>query len=89
VKYLRVVIEGETYLSLAAIAECYACEAEWMHEVYQYGLLGRGRVVDEEILVSTCVLDRVADVVRLSLYHGVALGTLAVLLEPEREWEEV
>ncbi len=88
-KHLRVIIEGEGYLSLAAIAECYACEVEWVREVYEYGLLGRGRVVGEEILLSTCVMDRVADVVRLSVYYGVSLGALDLLLEPEREWDEV
>lgn len=80
---VRVIIEGEAYLSLAAIAECYACQVEWMVEVYEWGLLGRGRVVGEEILISTCLLDRVADVVRLNVYHGVGLSALALLLEPE------
>lgn len=88
-KYLRVLIEGETYLSLTAVAECYDCEVEWMLEVYRFGLLGRGRVVGEEIVVCARVLDRVAEVVRLSLYHGVGLGALALLLQPEREWDEV
>lgn len=88
-KHLGVIIEGETYLSLAAIAECYCCEVDWVHEVYQHGLLGRGRVVGEEILLSTCVLDRVADVVRLSVYHGVGLGAVALLLTPDLEWDEV
>lgn len=86
---VRVVIDGETYLPLAALAECYECRLEWMIEVYETGLLGRGRVVGGQVLISTCLLDRVAEVVRLNLYHGVGLAVLALLLEPDLERDEL
>jgi hypothetical protein len=79
-------IEGEAWLSLEAISECYECELSWVREVYDAGLLGAGRTVSGEVVLRVTVLDRVADIVRLSRYQGLGLETIVALIgtAPER-----
>jgi len=75
-------IEGEIHLRIEDLSECYACEASWLRQAYEFGLLGRGRVHHGEVVLSVRCLDRVAEVVRLGHHHGFALETIAVVLGP-------
>jgi hypothetical protein len=81
----RVVIEGESYITLEGIAECYQCELTWVREVYAIGLLGSGRPVEKSIALHVSVLDRVADVLRMSVHLGVDLAVVAALLEVDED----
>ena len=77
---LRIRIEGETYLTLEAISECYGCEVAWLREAYGFGLFGGGRVHAGTLVLHVTVLDRVAEVVRLSRYQGLGFEAILVLL---------
>lgn len=77
---VRICIEGESYLTLEAISECYACEVTWMREAYQVGLFGRGVVRGDDLLLSVRLLDRVAEVVRLGRHHGLGFEVIALLV---------
>lgn len=78
---VRITIEGETYITLEGVAECYECEITWLREVYDLGLLGHGRTVEQSIAIELSKLDRVADVIRMSVYQGIDLVVVAALLE--------
>lgn len=73
-------IQGETYLSLERIGECYECEISWLMEAYEFGLLGDGFDYGGVLVLHVTVLDRVADVVRLSRYQGLRFEAIVVLL---------
>ena len=77
---VRISIEGESYLTLEAISECYACEVTWMREAYQVGLFGLGVVHGDDLLLSVRLLDRVAEVVRLGRHHGLDFEVIALLV---------
>jgi len=79
----RLVIEGEAYITLEGIADCYQCELSWVREVYEIGLLGHGRPVDDDVALHVSILDRVADVLRMSVYLGVDLTVIAALLDQD------
>jgi len=76
----RIFIEGETYLTLEAIGECYECEVSWLREAYESGLLGGGRTYSGSVVLRVTVLDRVAEVIRLSRYQGLGFEAIVVLL---------
>jgi len=80
-KLVRITLEGESYITLEGVAECYQCEVAWLREVYEFGLLGRGQVVQERIVIQSRMLDRVAEVIRMSIYQGVDLAAVAVFLD--------
>lgn len=83
---VRVVhLEGEMYLTLETIGECYECEIAWLREAYEFGLLGGGRMVYGTLVLSVTVLDRVAEVVRLGRYQGFGFETIVVLLGADVE----
>jgi len=77
---VRIHIEGESWLTLEAISECYGCEVAWLQEAYEFGLLGNGRVHLGQVLLRVVVLDRVADLVRLGVYQGLTFETMAAML---------
>jgi len=79
----RIVIEGESYLSLETIADCYHIEVVRLREAYGLGLLGHGRDHGGTIVVATRHLDRVAEIVRLHVYHRLDLDVIGELLPPE------
>jgi len=81
---IRVTIEGESYITLEGVAECYECEYRWVREVYEFGLLGSGVRYDDTTVVLTSMLDRVAEIRRLHVYHGVDLSAVAALLRRQR-----
>ena len=78
---VRVIIEGESYMTLEGVAECYQCELGWLREVYEFGLLGDGRRVDRSIAIELAMLDRVADVLRMTVYQGIDLAVVAVIFD--------
>lgn len=80
----RITIEGESYLTLHGIAECFSCEVAWVEEVYALGLLGSGRSANGEIVVMSSLLDRVAEIRRFNVYYGVHLTAVSFLLERRR-----
>jgi len=80
-KHVRVTIEGEEHISLEGVAECYECEVTWLVEVYNLGLLGPGRIVEETVVIQSQMLDRVAEVIRMSVYQGIDLAVVAAVLD--------
>ncbi len=78
--HVRIVIEGESYLTLEAISECYSCEVRWMREAYDVGLFGRGRTHSGDLVLSVRLLDRVAEVVRLGRHQGLDFEVIALLV---------
>ena len=77
---LLVRIEGETYVTLEAISQCYQCEVQWLQEVYEAGLFGGGRRYEGTVVFHVTLLDRAAEVVRLHRYQGLGLDAIVVLL---------
>ncbi len=78
--YELIHIEGEAYVTLETISRCYECELEWVIEIYDYGLLGRGRSVDSGLAVPASILDRVATIWRLQRHQGLDFMHIEVLL---------
>ena len=77
---LRIVVEGESYLSLEAVSECYDCGTAWLRDAYDFGLLGGGRLHRGDLFLHVTVLDRVAEVWRLHHYEGLAFEAILVVL---------
>lgn len=75
-----VVIRGELFLTLEAVANCYRVEARWMHEVYELGLLGAGEPAEESVAIPARKLDRVAEILKLHFHQGVNLEGIALLI---------
>lgn len=74
---------GGRYLTLSVVAECYAVEVRWVREVYEYGLLGSGRLEGGEPAIASVMLERVAVIRRLQLQAGLNLEGVALLLDDE------
>jgi hypothetical protein len=83
VSRVRITIEGESYVTLEGIAQWYQCELSWVREVYGYGLLGSGRTVAETTAIHVSMLDRFADVLRMSVYQDIDLAVIAALFASE------
>ncbi|MFN2378162.1 MAG: hypothetical protein ABR538_16645 [Candidatus Binatia bacterium] len=83
---VRIFIDGQSYLSLEAISQCYECEITWLREAYEFGLLGGGVLHEDTLLLHVTVLDRVAEVVRLSRYQGLGFEAIVVLLGETSSW---
>jgi len=75
-----VVVRGQRFVSLETVAECYEVEVAWVREVYDFGLLGPGEVVEGTIAVAAAMLERMAEIRRLTLIGG-DLAVIAVLLD--------
>jgi hypothetical protein len=56
---------------------------EWVREVYDLGLLGRGEAYEGRTAVPGRMLERVAQLRRLCVYHGVDPTIVELLLESE------
>jgi hypothetical protein len=83
---LVVRIEGQTWVTLETISECYQCEVTWVRQACELGLFGRARVHAGTLVVRTTVLDRVASAWRLSRYEGLSFDAIVVLLgEPDED----
>lgn len=76
-------IHGEAFLDLEIVAECYQVQVDWLTEVYDLGLLGRGERVEAHIAIPVIRLDRVARIIRLHFHYGYDLSSLELLLADE------
>lgn len=77
----RIVIHGESFVTLATVAECFHVHSTWVREVYDAGLLGRGEQVGDELAIAAVQLDRVAVVQRLHRHYGLDLATIELMIE--------
>jgi len=71
------------HIALRVVAQCYEVELRWVEEVYEFGLLGDGRVVGGELMIQTVMLERLALIRRLQLQQGLNLPGIALLLQFE------
>ena len=78
----RVSYEGETWVTLEALATCYRVDVAVVQEAYSLGLLGRGVQAEGLLVVHVTQLERMATIVRLHVHLGVDLAGIALLLEP-------
>lgn len=69
------------YVSLRTVAECYDVEIAWVEEVYEFGLLGEGQTIEGEAAITDDMLERVAEIRRLQIQHGVNLPGIAIILD--------
>jgi hypothetical protein len=76
-----ILIRGERWITLAGLAESWDVELAWVEEVYEHGLLGPGRSVEEQLAVPEPMHDRLATIRRLALVHGVNLAGIAIILD--------
>ncbi len=79
----KALIEGQLYLTLELVAECYEVQVSWLTEVYELGLLGHGERIESRIAIPVIRLDRVARVIRMHFHYGQELTSLEPLLEAE------
>ena len=78
-QHLRIVIDGETYLSVQTVAECYHCEVTWVREVCEFGLLSV-RYVGSDVVIPSYLLDRLAAIIRMHRYYGLNMAGIALAL---------
>jgi hypothetical protein len=78
IEFIR--IEGEAYVTLETVAACYACETEWVVEVYRCGLLGEGHRHRDSVAVPVHLLDRSASIWRLHRRSGLSLESIEAIL---------
>ncbi len=76
----RILIQGRVHVTLKAAADCFEVELDWVEQVFTLGLLGAGERLEGGVLIPAEALDRLAVVLRLWRYHGVALGQVGPFL---------
>lgn len=69
--------DGESYLSLAVVAELYHVDAVVLHQVYDRGLFGPGVTQGTLVCIATFRLDLVATIVRMHQVYGLDIDTIA------------
>ncbi len=79
----RLVVRGETYVSLEAAAECYQLELTFVHEVYRAGLLGPGELTELGPAIPIPMLERLARIVHLTRHLELELDLVALFLAGE------
>jgi hypothetical protein len=77
----RLTIHGECFVTLSSVAECFHVHSAWIREVYDFGLLGRGEHVGDDLAIAAAQLDRVATIQRLHRHYGLDLATIEIVLE--------
>ncbi len=75
------ILDGESFISLQYIGECYAVKISWLQQAYELGLLGPGRELQGEILLATHRMDRVAEILRLRFRYGLDLRRISRALD--------
>lgn len=75
-----IVIRGETFVTLTAVAESFHVQVTWLRDVHDAGLLGPAERVGDELAIPASALDRVALVQRLHRHYGLDLEVIAVVL---------
>jgi hypothetical protein len=76
-----IILHGERHFTLAVLAEVWTLDPGWLREVYDFGLLGEGEHVGDEIAVAARLLDRLALIRRLHEVQGVNLPGIAIILD--------
>jgi hypothetical protein len=76
-----IVIHGESFVTLATVAECFQVQTAWVRAVYDAGLLGAGERVGDEVAIPSARLERVALVERLHLHYGLDLASVELWIE--------
>lgn len=79
-RYERITIRGEVFLSLEEVASCYQVELSFLREVYEMGLIGPGELAEGRLAIPARELDRVAEILRLHFHQGVNLAGIALFL---------
>lgn len=77
----RIVIRGESFLTLETVAECFHVQVAWVREVYDAGLLGPGERVGGDLAIPASNLDRMALIQRLHRHYGIDLELIEIVLE--------
>ncbi len=77
----EVVLHGEIFITLSGVAARFTLQRTWVQEVYDFGLLGEGEHVGDEIAIAAALLDRVAKIRRLRDQQGVNLPGIAIILD--------
>lgn len=80
-KHEGISIRGHLYLTLETVAACYRVEVDWLHEVYETGLLGSGERVGDSTAIAAAQLDRLGEILRLSRQQGINLAGILRLLD--------
>ncbi|MCB9899527.1 MAG: hypothetical protein H6825_16090 [Planctomycetes bacterium] len=79
-----IVVAGELFVTLDAVAHCYEVEVAWLLEVHEHGLLGRTAHAGDALVLAVDALDRLARVLRLHRQLGLDLAGIALILgEPD------
>jgi len=77
----EVELHGELFITLTGVAARCTLQRVWVQEVYDFGLLGEGERVGDEIAIAVALLDRVAKIRRLRDQQGVNLPGIAIILD--------
>lgn len=80
----RLVVRGETFVTLEVAAQCYQLEPAFVREVYRAGLLGPGELTDLGPAIPAPMLERLARVVRLTRHLELDLEFAALFLEGDQ-----
>ncbi|MFT4570112.1 MAG: hypothetical protein ACI8TX_002346 [Hyphomicrobiaceae bacterium] len=72
--------DGRSWVGLSTLAGCFECELSWVETVYHHGLLGEGISRSGTVLVQTRYLEEFAVVYRMTVYYGLDLETVELLL---------
>jgi hypothetical protein len=76
-----IIVHGQRYLTVRAVADCYEVEESWVIRVYEAGLLEECERVDEQLAISLAMLDRLAAIRRLNRNLGLDFEAIAVWLD--------
>lgn len=75
-----ILVGGELYVTIEAVAVCYEVEVAWLLEVHAYGLLEPTTHAGESLAVAVETLDRVARILQLHRQFGIDLAGIAHIL---------
>lgn len=77
----RIVVAGESYLTVERAAECFAVRTSFVLELYGRGLLGAGVHRHDALFIASDMLDRLAQIERLHRLMGADLDAIELWLE--------
>ena len=80
-----ITIAGNAYLRSEAIAQIFAVQVTWVHEVVEHGLLEGAAVVEESLCLRVDQMDRIATLVRLQRVYELDWDQLAFYLQEHLE----
>ncbi len=71
------------YLSAQTVAEIYCVKQSLVEEVIDCGLVGEAGCNGHRYVVEITMLERVAEIIRLHVHHGLSLDGVAAFLPSE------